>query len=57
LDDEDDEEPLNSCQSRNHHTQGASNMINNSEYFSFSKNEKAPSNAYNSLRGSTQGVT
>ena len=31
-------------------------MINNSEYFSFSKNEKAPSNAYNSLRGSAQGV-
>jgi hypothetical protein len=57
LDDEDDEEPLNSCQSRNHHTQGASNLINNnSEYFSFSKNEKAPSIAYNSLRGSTQGV-
>ena len=30
-------------------------MINNSEYFSFSKNEKVPSNAYNSLRGSHAG--
>jgi hypothetical protein len=29
---------------------------NNSEYFSFSKNEKVPSNAYNSLRGSNQMV-
>ncbi len=31
-------------------------MINNSEYFSFSKNEKPSSNAYNSLRGSAQGA-
>jgi hypothetical protein len=52
---EEEEDQINSCQSRNHNTQGGSrlsNGINNSEYFSFSKNEKPPSNAYNSMRGS-----